>query len=304
MNLAEEIRKISKDLNVTLAELARRSGQSPQNLNKKLNKNTLSFAEFEKLLFCMGVEMSCTFLAPGEDTFVCADERTQSQMNIMEKQLEVERLKNEYFVDMSFELRTALDAILGGLQLIENHINDPKRIRECVEKIMPSARRLVQHVSDNPFNRETGIAGDSLYRDNSENNNEKIDYKEMLQAKRVLLVDDNDLNREIVKELLADSGFATDEAADGKEALTKISESVSGYYDFVLMDIQMPEMNGFESTAEIRKLKDEKKSNIPIIAMTASIIKEDREKARKAGMNGFIEKPLNFRTLLDIMHGL
>lgn len=115
---------------------------------------------------------------------------------------------------------------------------------------------------------------------------------------RVLLVDDNELNRELAVELLEEQGVKVETAVDGTDALGIYSLVDPGYYDLILMDVQMPKMNGYEATQEIRKLKDAEKANIPIIAMTANAFKEDRDAALASGMNAHLTKPLNIEKLM------
>lgn len=122
-----------------------------------------------------------------------------------------------------------------------------------------------------------------------------------LDGKRILLVDDNELNREIASEILAETGAVIEEAEDGVEAFDKVRNSEPGYYDIVLMDVQMPRMNGYESTKAIRALENEALANIPIIAMTANAFDEDREDALEAGMNEHIAKPIDVVKLFDCL---
>ena len=112
-------------------------------------------------------------------------------------------------------------------------------------------------------------------------------------AVRVLLVEDNELNREIAQELLEDIGYTVETAEDGETAIVMISRSDRSYYDVVLMDIQMPGIDGYEASKSIRKLYDKEHAQIPIIAMTANAYDEDMEKARSAGMNAYIAKPVD-----------
>lgn len=122
-----------------------------------------------------------------------------------------------------------------------------------------------------------------------------LDYS----GKKVLLVEDNELNREIATEILKSLGLKVDYAADGMEAVEIMSSEAGNQYDMIFMDIQMPKMDGYTATREIRTLKDTKKANVPIIAMTANAFDEDRKKAIKAGMNGHIAKPIDVNVILQ-----
>lgn len=111
--------------------------------------------------------------------------------------------------------------------------------------------------------------------------------------KRLLLVEDNDINREIAQMILTEAGFMVESAENGKTALDKVSASAPGYYDAVLMDIQMPVMDGYEATKAIRSLENRDLAGIPIVAMTANAFREDEEAAKAAGMQAHISKPLD-----------
>ena len=117
----------------------------------------------------------------------------------------------------------------------------------------------------------------------------------------ILLVEDNELNSEIAVEILNEYGFLVDTAENGVEAVQKVRNSTPGNYDLVLMDVQMPVMNGYEATKQIRALDDPALAGITILAMTANAFDEDRKKALKCGMDGFLSKPIVIEELISIL---
>ena len=127
---------------------------------------------------------------------------------------------------------------------------------------------------------------------------------EELKGKRLLLVEDNELNREIAQELLEESGLLVETAEDGTVGVEKVKASQPGYYDLILMDVQMPVMNGYDATRAIRALEDPALANIPILAMTANAFEEDRQAAIDAGMNGHLAKPINIAKLIETLREL
>ncbi len=127
---------------------------------------------------------------------------------------------------------------------------------------------------------------------------------DQLKGTRLLLTEDNELNREIAVELLTDSGFVVDTAEDGTIAVEKVKNSEPGYYGLILMDIQMPKMNGYEATKAIRALDSPVLANIPIVAMTANAFEEDRRQALECGMNAHIAKPIDVEKLLEVITGI
>ena len=118
-------------------------------------------------------------------------------------------------------------------------------------------------------------------------------------GKRLLLAEDNALNREIAQELLTDLGFTVVTVPDGDQAVDLVACSSPGEFDLVLMDIQMPHMDGYTATRAIRELPDPERRSIPILAMTANAFEEDRQAALAAGMDGHIPKPIDIRKLLE-----
>ena len=125
--------------------------------------------------------------------------------------------------------------------------------------------------------------------------------KKCLCGTRILLTEDNDLNAEIAAELLREEGCTVDRAKDGVECVDMLEKAANGTYQIILMDIQMPVMNGYDATRKIRRMGDPHKANIPIVAMTANAFSEDRQAALDAGMNDHIAKPIDMNILVSTL---
>ena len=122
------------------------------------------------------------------------------------------------------------------------------------------------------------------------------------KGKHILLVEDNELNREIAQEILREYGFLVDSAENGAVAVEKVSTAAPGSYDLLLMDVQMPIMDGYTATRKIRALDDPARAKLPILAMTANAFDEDRRNALESGMNGFLSKPIVIGDLVQELH--
>ena len=291
MNLSAEVRKLSKEMNVSFTEIARRTGQSPANLSKKLSRETLSFEDFEKILEALGVQLECRMILPGEGGAIEAapDRRTEGRIAILEKELELERLRNDYYRDSGFALRTALETISGSIDLLDGHSEDPARVKRCVSRMRVALGQLMR------------IAGDEMAAE-ADRKAEPMPGQ-IPGGRRVLVVDDNAINRDIVADLLADSGLAAEEAGDGAEALEMVKAMPEDHYQLILMDLVMPVMDGYEAARSLRRLSGSR-GRIPIVAMTAGDAGDDRQRAAAAGMEGFIQKPLNLQRLLEAVASL
>ena len=125
--------------------------------------------------------------------------------------------------------------------------------------------------------------------------------KESLRGTRILLTEDNDLNAEIATELLQEEGCTVDRAKDGVECVDMLEKAADGTYQIILMDVQMPVMNGYDAARKIRRMDDSQKANIPIVAMTANAFSEDRQVALEAGMNDHIAKPIDMSVLVPTL---
>ena len=122
-----------------------------------------------------------------------------------------------------------------------------------------------------------------------------------LNGLRILLVEDNDLNLEIAQYLLAHAGASVDTAHNGKAAVKKFLEAPVGYYDIILIDVMMPEMNGLEATQAIRSSWHPQAASVPIIAMTANAFSEDSRRSKEAGMNAHLAKPIDEKRLIHVI---
>ena len=141
--------------------------------------------------------------------------------------------------------------------------------------------------------------------------NQEITYEEaqenvrkLLNHRKILLVDDNELNLEIETELLQEIGISTDTAENGQEAIDKLTASPAGTYALILMDIQMPIMNGYDAARTIRSLSEPALSGIPIIALSANAFDEDRRRSMESGMNAHMAKPLDMAILLELLSSI
>ena len=131
-----------------------------------------------------------------------------------------------------------------------------------------------------------------------------LDSKEILRSGHILLVEDNELNQEIAVAILEEAGLTAEVAENGQIAVEMLKSSQPGYYQLVLMDIQMPVMNGYQAAKKIRKLENRELASIPIIAMTANAFEEDKQEALRCGMNDHIAKPIDIETLLETLDNI
>ena len=194
-----------------------------------------------------------------------------------------------------------------------NGIETVRRIRKVIGDEIPIVVLSAYDWTD--FEEEARKAGVSAFvskpifmselrsvltkQENDEEYEENIQYD--FSGKHVLLVEDNELNSEIAKAILEQAGIQVDIANDGIEAVKEIYTTDEDKYDLIFMDIQMPKMDGYTATREIRTLKNNKKANIPIVAMTANAFEEDRQKAFEAGMNGHIAKPISMDSIAKVL---
>ena len=147
---------------------------------------------------------------------------------------------------------------------------------------------------------EHPIADESLYKQ-EEQKDTSAQGAELIKGKRILLAEDNDLNAEIALFILRNMGLEVERVEDGAKCVSTLEQQPAGTYDLIFMDVQMPKMDGYTATQNIRALDDKKKAAIPIVAMTANAFAEDRERALAAGMNGHIAKPIDVKKLEQVL---
>ena len=143
--------------------------------------------------------------------------------------------------------------------------------------------------------QEQGNEGDKGDEEKAETN---------LSGKRVLLAEDNEMNQMIAEAILTEAGLIVEIASDGSEAVEMVKAAPGGTYDIILMDIQMPVMDGYEAAKQIRALEDPQKAGIPIVAVTANAFEEDRKIALEAGMNGHLAKPYDIPAMMETLRRL
>lgn len=200
------------------------------------------------------------------------------KIDLLEAQLEVARKLENFNRNALRDLRTELNNAVGYAQLARKQ--DAKSA-DYLNKLQLALA-----------NMEKAIAY-SLGEAKEKSDAEASDNIKLLKGRRVLLVDDNEMNREIAREILTSYGLIVEEVVDGSEAVKALKEKEPGYYHFVLMDIEMPGMDGYEATMRIRKLPNRIRANVPIIALTANVFPEDREHAMNVGMDDFLAKPVS-----------
>lgn len=224
---------------------------------EQVSTNKEGLAEYKMVVKDNGIGMSEEFLPKIFESF--ERERTSTDSGIQGTGLGLSIVKK--LVDM-----------MGGIIQVKSKLGEGTEITICFTFKVVSGEN---------------IEGTEIVTE------ETVDFA----GKRLLLVEDNELNREIACEILREEGFEIDEAADGVIAVEMVRKAPAGYYDLILMDIQMPRMNGYEAARTIRSMKGDERSEIPIIAMTANAFEEDKKAALDAGMNDHIGKPIDIKTL-------
>ena len=286
MKTAETINIVCSELGITKADLAKRMGMLPSSLYRKLARESMTFEELQKCLDVLGVTIEFNLQYPDGNvrSSQANHEMLLERMELLERELEAARKAAEFHKKSLRDLRTELNSAVGYTELGKRHGSKAEEYLEKIRQVLTNMESAISYA-----------LGESL---NDEPAAEETEDMEALEGKNVLLADDNELNREIMREILVDHGLVVEEAGNGNEAVAAVKANEPGYYHFILMDIEMPVMDGYEATMKIRKLPNRIRANVPIIALTANAFPEDRERAAVVGMDDFLIKPTNSVRLL------
>lgn len=294
MGLADIIKKSCKELHITYAELAKRSNQSPQNLGKKLKKDTLSFDEFLTLLKTLGIRFDYHLTMPnakgaGFESDVFANDKYRQKISDLEHEKIVLKKNIDYLFDAQRDSRVYLNTISGAVDHALKHIKEEEKVKVDLEKIRFANRKVATLLNETNRMRDVPI--------NAVSNEVEDEVIKKIQGKRILVVDDNVLNREMLKELLEDYDAKVELAIDGREAVHKVKNNILEHYDAILMDLYMPKMDGVMATESIR----EENTIVPIIGISSNTASKDLAKVEKCGMNAFLRRPIEVKELLSVL---
>ena len=286
MKTEETITTVCSELGITKAELAKRMGMLPSSLYRKLARESMTFEEFQNCLNVLEVAIEFEIQYPDgkKQNSQANHELLLRKTELLEKELQSEKKWADFHKKSLRDLRAELSSAVGYAELGIRHPAQAEQYLERIQSVLATMELTVSYaLGEEPEDKAAEV---------------EIGETEQLSGKRVLIVDDNKMNREILIEILVDHGLDAHEAANGNEAIMNIQSNDPGYYHFVLMDLEMPVMDGYEATMKIRKLPNRIRANIPIIALTANSVSENRERAAVAGMDGFLVKPVNSARLI------
>lgn len=286
MTTLEIINNVCNKLGISKAALAKKIGMLPSSLYRKLDRDSMSLQELQKCLDLLNVSLSININYPDgtvQDPQVNY-ELLLEKYNVINKELTTVNMTTEFQRKSLRELRTELTNASAYLELSKKRTDDATLYLNKVKTSLNSMDVTIAYA----LGEEPSIKKQS---------NEPINL-EVLKGKRILIVEDNELNRSVIKDILSDYDLTIEEVNSGKDAIALINQNVPGYYQCILMDIEMPEMDGFETTINIRNLNNRIRSNTPIIALTANATSTNKEKSVVVGMDGFLTKPIDTNQLL------
>lgn len=287
MTLASILKQILKELKVSVPELAKLDDQSYQNLNKKIRNETLGYDEFVRLLGLLDVKFEYNIVLPGQDSFMPeTEDKTKDKIDLLiaENQLLKKKLELQDGIDK--DVRTSLNNIVGSVDIISTHVTDNPKLNFYLKRVKDESKKINLLLYN----------GEEFFEENVD---DIVVNPEDFDGKRVLIVEDNELNSEILNNILCDYNMRTTVAHNGLEAVNLINSNGSLFFDFILMDIEMPILNGYEVTKIIRKMSNGQQ--VPVIATTSNVALNDRYKAKEVGIDYYVTKPINRDLLLKVM---
>ena len=269
MKTEETISTVCADLGISKADLAKRMGMLPSSLYRKLSRESMTFEEFQKCLDVLGVTVEFELRYPDGNVKNSQEnqEMLLGRIDLLEAQLEVARKLEDFNRNALRDLRTELNNAVGYAQLARKQDAKASGYLDKLQLALANMEEAIAYsLGEGKEEPDTGDPGSI----------------EMLKGRRVLLADDNEMNREIAREILLSYGLIVEEVVDGSEALQALKEKEPGFYHLV----------------RIRKFPNRIRANIPIIALTANVFPEDRERAMNVGMDDFLAKPVSPARLL------
>ena len=295
IRLSDITRRLCEQFDISQAELARKTGQAASNFSRKLKNDNVGFEEFQQYLKVLGARCELSVFREGEsgpELPVASEPHKKIQLSILEQELEQERKIKRYFLSSDHGLRTSFGIISGATELLLTRCAGDTEAMELLRQMQTAENEVLA------FMREiSGFYG--MVRPTVESG-----AVSDIGAVRALLVDDSEISRGITKSILEDHGALVDEAADGRAAVERVRNSAPGEFNIILMDLEMPRMNGLEAARRIRALPDAGLAAIPMVALTASAGEADRRRAFAAGMNDFLLKPTDVNSLLKTVRFL
>ncbi len=208
--------------------------------------------------------------------------------------------------NMSHDIRTPIHIILGCADLVEMNADDPQKMSRYLDSIRISGQYLLERCeiikkATRGSRDDASLKLEDIEEYYRNHTGKVVSAPYDFSGKRILVADDIEMNREIAGEIIKQTGAEVEYAEDGAICLEMVERAPAGYYDIILMDLSMPNLDGIEATRKIRELPDTNKSEIPIVAMTANVYENDRNAAFEAGMNAFTEKPIYIDKLYATM---
>ena len=289
MTLGEYIRALRIQNGLTQASLAKMLHITDKAVSKW--ERDISYPDislFPRLADILGVTVSDLLR-------VCMDEHPASMLTQL--------------VRTSPDIRTPIHIILGCADLIKGAADDPERMNRYIDAIRIAGQYLLEKCEEIHKAAKGEKPAELLKQEDMEAYFRRQAGKPEIgradfSGKRILVVEDVELNRLIAGEFIRQTGAEAEFAEDGTVCLEKLENAPDEYYDLILMDLSMPNMDGFEATRRIRQMDNQAKSRIPIIAVSANVGEEDQSAAIAAGMNAFVEKPIDIDKLYETMDRL